>query len=890
MANQNYDAFVKAYNNFDSRPLAGESMRKFYVDDFTKDITHSIIKTVQITEKYRKILIIGHTGCGKSTILNKVAEELKDQYHVVAFSVANELNMMDIETIDILTTIYLQLIYSLKEKEEEKALERILKSLENLAEKITGNSKIQEMGLALLKSISFKIKVDPESREAIRGTFRKQVETIQENISTVCKEIRKKTKKDILIIIDDLDKLKDEDLTEKIFLKEAHMLTVPEARVILTFPLATYYSSVFVHVTDKFSHQFIPLVNLYGMDNDYRESSFELLKKLVLKRIDKELISGEALQSLIDHSGGLLRDLIQFMQDACKIVSDKNLAIIDNEIAQTVIQYKTNEYGRLFDFPRYENEVRKIIDTHNKSAIENTTLVYLLRYLLILEYGRPGEQSWYDAHPCLKRLLRYDEEGLDIPDEWLVDSSRPENEFKRFFIDDLPPGNGLIKGGDSIIDSRAELSIIIEKLRMKNFRGFKDREIVFSDRFNLLLGDNGSGKTAVLDALGLVCSSIVSGLDAGNDAFHIRDEDVYQVSNFYDGEIRMEPNYAVSIEAQASVMGKPVRWSKTRLNQKGQTLSDASELTGITSKFQQPVRQGQHVTLPVMAYYGTGRLWLQTKEYEVDPLPPVSRLYGYKDCLAPRSNERELIRWFKEQELAKNQGKKGLKLYEAVKKAISACIDGCKAIWFDFREDSIMVQLNDGQCLPANLFSDGYRNIIAIAADIAYRMSILNPHLGLDAARKTPGIVLIDEIDLHLHPKWQRRVVDDLKRTFPNVQFVATSHSPFIVQSLKNPAELIDLGGKRMVFENMDQSIEDIAEEIMDVDMPQKSKRYIDMMKVAEKYYKLLEEGKRIEDDDELKKIKRRLDELLIPYSEDPAFQAFLEMERKAAKIDETDS
>ncbi|MCP5107230.1 MAG: hypothetical protein GY950_27835, partial [bacterium] len=88
MANKNYDAFVEAYNNFDSRPLEGESMKKFYVDDFTRDITNSIIKTVQITEKFRKILIIGHTGCGKSTILNKVAEELEDKYHVVTFSVA----------------------------------------------------------------------------------------------------------------------------------------------------------------------------------------------------------------------------------------------------------------------------------------------------------------------------------------------------------------------------------------------------------------------------------------------------------------------------------------------------------------------------------------------------------------------------------------------------------------------------------------------------------------------------------------------------------------------------------------------------------------------------------------------------------------------------------
>jgi predicted ATP-binding protein involved in virulence len=199
-----------------------------------------------------------------------------------------------------------------------------------------------------------------------------------------------------------------------------------------------------------------------------------------------------------------------------------------------------------------------------------------------------------------------------------------------------------------------------------------------------------------------------------------------------------------------------------------------------------------------------------------------------------------------------------------------------------------MVKRNDGQCLPANLSSDGYRNMIAMTADIAYRMAIINPHLGAEATRLTSGIVLIDEIDLHLHPNWQRRIVEDLKRTFPNVQFVSTSHSPFIVQSLREPGELIDLESKSKLYEKMDISIEDIAEEIMNVYMPQKSKRYNEMIKVAEEYYKLLEKGKSSDTDEELKKIKHRLDELLIPFGDNPAFQAFLKMERAAAGLNET--
>jgi hypothetical protein len=256
-----------------------------------------------------------------------VAEELKDQYHVVAFSVADKLNMMDIETIDILMLIYLELIYSLEE--EEKGIERLIKSFGELTENIKGKLKLEEVGIRLLKSISFKIKVESESRDAIREEFRKWVEIIQRNISIVCEEIREKAKKDILIIIDDLDKLKDEGATKKIFFIEAHMLIMPKAKIIYTFPLATYYSPIFVHLSDRFSYEFIWLVNLYDINKNYQESSLAILKKLVLKRIDGRRISDGALKYLIDHSGGLLRDLIKFMQDACKIVLDRGLPIID---------------------------------------------------------------------------------------------------------------------------------------------------------------------------------------------------------------------------------------------------------------------------------------------------------------------------------------------------------------------------------------------------------------------------------------------------------------------------------------------------------------------------------------------------------------------------------
>jgi predicted ATP-binding protein involved in virulence len=336
-------------------------------------------------------------------------------------------------------------------------------------------------------------------------------------------------------------------------------------------------------------------------------------------------------------------------------------------------------------------------------------------------------------------------------------------------------------------------------------------------------------------------------------------------------------------------MGYPVIWNKRRSGSNTQTDDVALDLTAITAGFIPHIRQGKHVTLPMIAYYGTGRLRLRTENEKVEPIPPVSRLHAYKDCLDPGFNEKELKGWMKEQELFNIQKNIESNLYEAVKKAITDCIEECQEIWYDVRHDSIMIKFNNGHCLPSYLCSDGYHGMIAMAADIAYRMAILNPHLDTSVTQKTPGVVLIDEIDLHLHPNWQRRVVDDLRRAFPCVQFITTSHSPFIVQSLKGPEELINLNDEVEPFETIDMSIEDIAEDIMDVPIPQKSKRYKDMMKTAEQYYILLEQGKSVETDDDLKIIKNELDKLLIRFSDDPAFQAFLKMERTAAGLNETD-
>ncbi len=397
--NERYDDFVKAYNNFDSQPLHGEQLEKFYVDDFTKELTEQITTTIRITERFKKMLIIGHRGCGKSTILNKVAEDLKNEYHMVNFSAADVLNLMDVEPVDILLATYLQVLSSVK---EEPKFSDLLKRFNDLMEIFKKKIHQEEDGINLLKTVSFKFTVEPESRAVIRRELLNQIEALQDNLSKACEEIRNNKEKDVLVIIDDLDKLETES-AEKIFFENSCLLTLPQVKIAYTFPLDAYYCDAYIRISDRYAAQFIPVVNLFTPEKNYLASSNRALAKLILRRIDRELVSDDALKYMIDMSGGLLRDLVKFMQDACKLALVDKKSVIDRNLAEEAVSEHINNYYRIFDFPKYAESIGAIGE--RRKTLDNETLVYLLRYLFALEYRHGKKNLWYGVHPCLDKAL-----------------------------------------------------------------------------------------------------------------------------------------------------------------------------------------------------------------------------------------------------------------------------------------------------------------------------------------------------------------------------------------------------------------------------------------------------------------------------------------------------
>jgi len=326
----------------------------------------------------------------------------------------------------------------------------------------------------------------------------------------------------------------------------------------------------------------------------------------------------------------------------------------------------------------------------------------------------------------------------------------------------------------------------IEELQLHNFRRYEAALFRFHPQFTVLVGDNGKGKTTVLDALAVLFGTYFqgSGIEIGRRT--IQKSDARFVVHEVEGQVSFEPQRTVYLKATVETGGRLLTWRRD-LGDRG---SKARELIELGAQHRDRVAAGDFTDLPLMLYYGSGRLWCPHKD--VQPDRPGSRLDAYRFSLDPKSDHKGFERWFKRLTYAALQKGTESPAIEAVAHVVKSCIPDAQSFFFDTGGDHMVLSLDDGESVPFDNLSDGFRNMVAMVADIAHRASRLNPHLGADAPALTRGIVLIDEIDLHLHPRWQRRVVHDLKTAFPALQFIATTHSPFILQSL-SPGEVIDL-------------------------------------------------------------------------------------------------
>lgn len=333
----------------------------------------------------------------------------------------------------------------------------------------------------------------------------------------------------------------------------------------------------------------------------------------------------------------------------------------------------------------------------------------------------------------------------------------------------------------------------IDTLELENFRCFETLTLALHPRLTVLAGVNGSGKSSVLEGLAVAAGGWLLAL-RGIQAPRIADAQVrLKGIDHGDDHHTIEPQYPVAVRVKKGELGPLIRWRRARsAPEEGDGLVSAGGLYALGEKTRKAVAAGKPIDLPVVAGYWTDRLWRSGDDGTIG-----SRFDGYADAFTLRAHGQRFKAWIRRLEQAYLQrldraiasGKPfGLiersPLLIAVQRCISGLVPDAERLTFNLAEDRLMVDFTDGRRLPFDQLSDGYRNLVALAADIAWRAVQLNPHHGADAIERSTGVVLIDEIELHLHPRWQRTVLPGLMRIFPSVQFIVTTHSPVIISSV----------------------------------------------------------------------------------------------------------
>ena len=358
----------------------------------------------------------------------------------------------------------------------------------------------------------------------------------------------------------------------------------------------------------------------------------------------------------------------------------------------------------------------------------------------------------------------------------------------------------------------------LTKLNLDNFRCFEHLEIDLHPELTVLVAENGQGKSSVLDALRISLWPFVSSFDLARNAFNdpgnaIAIDDV-RLIKLESGDMARQLPSRVAMTGDFGV-GHEKTWIRYRDKEAKLTKTKDGGDTGFmrqwASVIQSQIRDPNKSTLdlPVFGYYGTGRLWAQKKLTETSRGKDDTRetdfyvrTFAYLNCLDPASSYKHFQEWFIlasqiywEAVMKHLEGKgpeSAVKSAEEPLQVVRQAIDSLlrpSTGWHNLEyshshEKSLILHHGQHGTLKVEVLSDGIRSVLAMIGDIAYRAYKLNPHLKAEAAREARGVVVIDEIDMHLHPLWQQRVLGQLREVFPNIQFVVTTHSPQVLTSV----------------------------------------------------------------------------------------------------------
>lgn len=389
----------------------------------------------------------------------------------------------------------------------------------------------------------------------------------------------------------------------------------------------------------------------------------------------------------------------------------------------------------------------------------------------------------------------------------------------------------------------------IKKLGIVNFRCIERFEADLSQHTNIFCGINGSGKTTVLQALEILFSWFIARLNNSKaNGTTLKDEDIRNGANDCFLEITLDDETTWSLYRQHSKVRKPT-------SQK----SDLKGLTESVNRIVSAAMEDENYPIPVFTSFPVYRRALASLPKRIHKKHALGKFDIYTPNADSKLNPHAFFVWFREREDIENERyRHGQEMYrdvqlEAVRRATSHTIAGYTNLRVE-RPKGFVIDKGEEK-FSFDQLSDGEKSYIILTADIARLLAMANPNPNEDPLLAS-AIILIDEIDLHLHPLWQREVLPQLRKVFPHCQFIITTHSPFVLSSSEsgNTLYLIENHQIRPVAENIHGS--EVSHILLGT-LGVSSLRSKEVEKLINNIWALLREG--ISDGDELQGLIERL-------------------------------
>ena len=416
--------FQKSYQNTDLTPLLQpDQLAKFWVEYGSASLEELVQLVEDNASRDAKIIFSGHRGCGKSTLLAEFGRNLSDRYFVTFFSISETIEMSDVNHINILFAIAVNLM--LRAEQEKITISNAVKKAfyKWFAKRTQIEVEIPEsatlsVGFDLFNIITGKLKTEASIRNELKREFERNISELVAKLNEIAAIIQGASKKEVLVIIDDLDKL-DLAVVRSIFQEHIKALFLPGFSIIYTIPISSLRDiSLSATLRTESDDQIVvmPVSKLLAKgerrknDPTYQDDTIEVLCEALHKRIPKEILQTDMAKQIVLYSGGVLRELMRISNRCCRICLReirRATEQTDLQISSIVLDEAIKDLRLDFETSLGKKDYTILRETYERFLPEDPkekAFLDLLHGLDVLEYR--NDEVWYDVHPIVTDLLQ----------------------------------------------------------------------------------------------------------------------------------------------------------------------------------------------------------------------------------------------------------------------------------------------------------------------------------------------------------------------------------------------------------------------------------------------------------------------------------------------------